>query len=397
MRDASMRAPSAGMRDVIIGIVAGEASGDALAATLIAAVRQRLPRVRFVGVAGPKMEAAGCEAWVPLETLSVRGLVEVLGRVPDLVQLRRSLVGRFVDVRVDAFIGVDAPDFNLGLERKLKRRGVRTIHFVSPSVWAWRRERIHTIGRSVHRLLALFPFEPPLYAPAHVPVTYVGHPLAQDAATASSRRETREQLKIPLSQPVFALLPGSRASELDMHADLVLETAAAIHAQKPDARFLVPLATRPTRERFEEALFRLKLDTLPLTLLYGHARDALMAADVALVASGTATLEAALARCPHVVFYRVKALTEWYVRRKFLLPYVGLPNVLAGHFVVPEFLQEDATVTNLTQAAVNLYDDTVTRRRLEALFAGFAHALAVDTGALAAEAVMAELAAARAR
>ena len=184
-----MRAPSAGVRDVIIGIVAGEASGDALAATLIAAVRQRLPRVRFVGVAGPKMEAAGCEAWVPLETLSVRGLVEVLGRVPDLVQLRRSLVGRFVDVRVDAFIGVDAPDFNLGLERKLKRRGVLTIHFVSPSVWAWRRERIHTIGRSVHRLLTLFPFEPPLYETARVPVTYVGHPMAQTAATPGSRRD----------------------------------------------------------------------------------------------------------------------------------------------------------------------------------------------------------------
>jgi lipid-A-disaccharide synthase len=396
VRDASGGAPARSGRRVTIGIVAGEASGDALAATLIAAVRQRIPHVRFVGVAGAKMEAAGCESWAPLELLSVRGLVEVLSRVLELVSLRRALARRFIDEGIDLFVGVDAPDFNLGLERKLKRRGVRTIHFVSPSVWAWRRERIHTIDRSAHRLLALFPFEPPLYATARVPVTYVGHPLAQHAATAGSRREMREQFKLPLAQPVFALLPGSRSSEVDMHGDLVLETAAAIHALKPDARFLVPLATRPTRDLFEASLFRLKLDTLPITLLYGHARDALTAADVALVASGTATLEAALARCPHVIFYRVKALTEWYVRRKFLLPYVGLPNVLAGRFVVPEFLQDDATVANLTQAAVNLYDDTVTRRRLEALFAGFAHELAVDTGALAAEAVMAELASARA-
>jgi lipid-A-disaccharide synthase len=394
MRDASGGAPPSRAGPVTIGIVAGEASGDTLAATLIGAVRARIPRVRFVGIAGPRMEAAGCETWVALETLSVRGLTEVLGRVPELVRLRRAIARRMLDERVDLFVGVDAPDFNLGLERKLKRRGVRTIHFVSPSVWAWRRERIHTIGRSVHRLLALFPFEPPLYAPARVPVTFVGHPLAQEAATDGSRREAREQLKIPLAQPVFALLPGSRASELDMHGDLVLETAAAIHALKPDARFLVPLATRPTRDRLESALFRLGLDRLPLTLLYGHALDALMAADVALVASGTATLEAALARCPHVIFYRVKPLTEWYVRRKFLLPYVGLPNVLAGRFVVPEFLQDNATIENLTQAAVNLYDDTVTRRRLEALFAGFAHELAADTGGLAADAVIAELVAA---
>jgi lipid-A-disaccharide synthase len=397
MRDASKGAPLRGAKGVTIGIVAGEASGDALAAILIAAVRARLPGARFVGVAGPKMEDAGCEAWVPLETLSVRGLVEVLDHLPELVRLRRALVRRFLDEPIDVFVGVDAPDFNLGLERKLKRRGVRTIHFVSPSVWAWRRERIHSIGRSVNRLLALFPFEPPLYEPARLPVTYVGHPLAQEAATAASRREARDQLRIAPAQPVFALLPGSRQSELDMHGDLVLQTAAAIHALRPDARFLVPLATRATRERFEEALFRLKLEALPLTLLYGHARDALTAADVGIVASGTATLEAALARCPHLIFYRVKALTEWYVRRKFLLPYVGLPNVLAGRFVVPEFLQDDATVANLTQAAVNLYDDTVTRRRLEALFAGFADALRVDTGALAADAVIDELRAARSR
>jgi lipid-A-disaccharide synthase len=379
---------------VTIGIVAGEASGDALAATLIHAVRERVPQARFVGVAGPRMEDAGCEAWYPLEMLSVRGFVEVASRVPQLVRLRRSIYRRLRAERVPLFVGVDAPDFNLGLERKLKRAGVRSVHFVSPSVWAWRRERLRTIGRSVHRMLALFPFEPPLYEEAGIPVTFVGHPLAAEAAALSSRREAREQLKLGATQPVFALLPGSRSSELDNHGELVLRTAEALLASRPEAQFLVPLATRPTRDRFEAAIYRLGLEKLPLKLLYGHATDALRAADVALVASGTATLQAALARCPHVIFYRIHRLTASIVKARMLLPYVGLPNILAGRFVVPEMLQDDATAENLALAASNLYDDTVTRRRLEALFAGFAASLSADTGGLAADAVTTELRAA---
>jgi lipid-A-disaccharide synthase len=291
-------------------------------------------------------------------------------------------------------VGVDAPDFNLGLERKLKHRGVRTMHLVSPSVWAWRRGRVAGIGRAVHRILVLFPFEPPIYEAKGIPVTFVGHPLAQEAATLTSRREARDQLKLGIAQPVFALLPGSRAFELERHGELLLETAAALHAARPDARFLVPLATRTTRDQFEAAMYRTGHDKLPMTLLYGHSTDALRAADVAIVASGTATLEAALARCPHVIFYRMSSVTAGILRRRILIPWVGLPNVLAGRHVVPELLQEDATVDNLTQAALNLYDDTVTRRRLEALFAGFAQALRADTGNLAADAVVTELRAA---
>src|SRR4029079_3087 len=195
-------------RGVTIGIVAGEASGDALAATLISAVRKRLPDARFVGIAGPRMEAAGCEAWYPLEMLSVRGIVEVITRLPQLVALRRALYRRLIAEQVPVFVGVDAPDFNLGLQAKLKRKGVRSLHFVSPSVWAWRRERLRTIRRSVHRMLALFPFEPPLYESAVIALRLVGPPLAADAAGLSSRREAREQLKLGLAQPVFALLPG---------------------------------------------------------------------------------------------------------------------------------------------------------------------------------------------
>ena len=380
-----------GGEGVTIGIVAGEASGDALGADLVSAVHAQLPEARFVGIGGPRLEAAGCETWYPMSRLALRGYVEVLSALPGLVRIRREVGRRLVAARAALFIGIDAPDFNLGLEAGLKRRGVRTIHYVSPSVWAWRPERIHALARSADRLLALFPFEPPLYAAAGLPVTFVGHPLAVGAATASSRRETRELLRLEAKQPVFALLPGSRMSELEMHSELLLYAALEIVEAQPGAQFVVPLVSRETRDYFETVRHRLALDTLPLTILYGHADQALRAADIGLVASGTATLEAAVSRCPHLIFYRVNALTAHIVRRKFLLPYVGLPNVLAGRFVVPEFLQRDATAANLARAALNLYDDAITRRRLEALFAMMTRTLAADTPALVAAAIATEL------
>ena len=376
---------------ITIGIVAGEASGDALAATLIEAVRARRPDVRFAGIAGPRMQAAGCEAWAPLDPLAVRGFTEVVAHLPALAALRRQIARRLTAMRVPVFVGVDAPDFNLGLERRLRRRRIRTVHFVSPSVWAWRRERLAQIHRGVDRMLALFPFEPALYEASGTPVTYVGHPLAQGRARPGTRAAARDALKQKGVAPLFALLPGSRLSEIEMHARLVLDAAARILEARPDARFLVPLVSRTTRDAFLEARGRDGYDALPLTVLYGHAGDALRAADVALVASGTATLEAAIAGCPHVIFYRVSPLTARIVARKLLVPWVGLPNVLAGRFVVPELLQDDATPGNLAQAALNLFDDTVTRRRIETLFDRIAASLAVDTGTLAAEAVLAEV------
>lgn len=379
------------MPSVTIGIVAGEASGDALGAALIHAVRRRRPAVRFAGIAGPGMEAAGCEIWAPLEQLAVRGFSEVVAHLPALVALRLDIARRFIAARIPVFVGVDAPDFNLGLERRLKRKRIRTVHFVSPSVWAWRRERLQSIGRAVDRMLALFPFEPPLYDAAGIAVSYVGHPLARAAAGVGTRRAMRETLQQKPATPLFALLPGSRLCEIEMHGGLVLDAAARIVEARPDARFIVPLVSRTTRDAFLEAQHRGGHDALPLTVLYGHAGNALRAADVALVASGTATLEAALARCPHVIFYRVSAFTARIVRRKLLVPWVGLPNVLAGRFVVPELLQDDATPGNLAQAALNLFDDTVTRRRIETVFGQMGEALAVDTGALAADAVLAEL------
>ena len=382
-----------GGEGITIGIVAGEASGDALGADLVSAVRARLPGVRFVGVAGPRMESAGCEAWHSIGRLSLRGYAEVATHLPSLVMLRREIRRRLLSARAALFIGIDAPDFNLGLEASLKRAGVRTIHYVSPSVWAWRRERIGSIARSADRLLTLFPFEPPLYANAGLKVTFVGHPLARTAATAATRRQTREILKLD-REPAFALLPGSRMSELEMHSELLLRVAREIYEAHPTTRFLVPLVSRETREHLELVRDRLELHDLPLTILYGHADHALRAADLALVASGTATLEAVTARCPHVVFYRVHPLTARIVAGKLLLPYVGLPNVLAGRFVVPELLQTDATVSNLVRTALNLYEDGLVRRRLEALFAGMARSLHADTEALVTDAVLSELKAA---
>jgi lipid-A-disaccharide synthase len=376
---------------VRIAIVAGEASGDLLGAELIRAVRARHSEIEFYGVGGPKMQAAGCDIVESSSALAVRGLTEVLRHLPRLLRLRGQLVRRFAADRPAVFIGIDAPDFNLGLEKKLKRRGLRTIHYVSPSVWAWREERIKTIGAAADHVLALFPFEPALYAKAGVAATFVGHPLADAAPLASTREERRAQRQIARDQPVVALLPGSRMSELEMHAELFIGVARKIHAVRPDAHFLVPLVNRETRTLFENALYRVGADKLPITLLYGHADDALSTADVALVASGTATLEAALHRCPHVITYRVGGWTARWVRRRLRVPWVGLPNVLAGRFIVPELLQEDATVENLAQALLNLYADHLVCDELRDLFARLHDALRQGSADRAADVVLAEI------
>jgi lipid-A-disaccharide synthase len=352
-----------------VAIVAGEASGDMLGAALIRAVRSRLPDVEFYGIAGPKMIAEGATTLFPLEKLAVRGYVEVLKHFREIFGIRSQLARRLLADRPDLFIGVDAPDFNLGLETRLKAAGIRTVHYVSPSIWAWRASRIHGIKRAVDRMLAVFPFEEAIYEKAGIPVSYVGHPLADAMPLMPDRDEARAQLRIPPSVSAVALLPGSRVSELEAHADLVIDTAKVLLEQRPELRFFVPLATRETRDHFEARIYAREAQDLPLTILFGHARLALHAADVALVASGTATLEAALARCPMVITYRMPRLTYWLMKRKALLPYVGLPNILAGEFVVPELLQDDATPENLAQALGNWLDHKEARDALRERFA----------------------------
>jgi lipid-A-disaccharide synthase len=352
-----------------IAMVAGEASGDLLASQLIQALQARLPNAVFYGVGGPKMLGLGFDAWHPLEKLSVRGYVEVLRHYREIAGIRADLKRRLLADPPDVFIGVDAPDFNLGLEKALKQRGIATIHYVSPSIWAWRGGRIRKIGAAVARVLALFPFEPAIYQKQGIPVSYVGHPLADMLPVEDERDSARALLGLPLLAAIFALLPGSRQSELQYMADTFIETALRIHVEIPDALFLVPLATRETRLLFEAALHRCQAQERPIRLLFGHAHQAMMAADVVLVASGTATLEAALLKRPMVIVYQMAPFSAWLMRRiGGYLPYVGLPNVLAGRFVVPEFMQEDATPANLAQAVLNLYVDRGVRAGLQALF-----------------------------
>ena len=372
-----------------VAIVAGEASGDLLASHLIQALKAKLPGSQFYGVGGPKMLGQGFDAWYPLETLAVRGYVEVLKHYRKIAQIRSELKNRLRRDPPDVFIGVDAPDFNLALEKSLKKRGIPTIHYVSPSIWAWRGKRIHKIGAAVNRVLALFPFEPALYEKQGIPVSYVGHPLADLLPISDGRSKAREGLDLSSATPIFALLPGSRQSELQYMADTFIATAQLIHQKLPKALFLVPLATRETRLLFETALYRRAAQNLPFRLLFGHAHEAMMASDVVLVASGTATLEAALLKRPMVIAYKMAPLSYRLMRGKGYLPYVGLPNVLAGKFVVPEFIQDDASPENLAQALLNLYADKDSCARISDVFCQIHRQLKQNTAEKAAAAVLA--------
>ena len=340
-----------------IAMVAGEASGDLLASHLIAALRERLPEAVFFGIGGPRMESQGFEAFWPMDRLAVMGYVDALKNYRAIASIRRQLKKRLLQIEPDIFIGVDAPDFNLGLETDLKAAGVRTIHYVSPSIWAWRGGRIKKIAKAVNHVLALFPMEPPLYERAGIPVTYVGHPLADIIPLQTDRLAVREMLFMPKDVPVFALLPGSRQGELAMMADTFVQTAKLLSERLPTAQFIVPLATRETRLQFEAAIYAQQAGDVPFRLLFGHAQDALGAADVSLVASGTATLEAALIKRPMVITYKIAKASYWIMKRMAYQAFVGLPNILAGRQVVPEILQDEATPENLAEALVKLYED----------------------------------------
>jgi lipid-A-disaccharide synthase len=319
-----------------IGIVAGEASGDLLGSHLIRALKKRRPDLEFVGIAGPKMMAEGAKTLFPMERLSVRGFVEVIQHLPGLLSLRNELAQHFIQNPPDLFVGIDAPDFNFALERRLKRQGIKTIHYVSPSIWAWRKGRIKKIKASVSHMLALFPFEPAIYEAENIPVSYVGHPLADILPMESDIKKAREYLKLYGDDKVIAMLPGSRQSEVRQLAKLYVQAAKLMLAKRQDLRFLIPLVTKETREIFQQAIYEENAEDLPLQILFGHAHLAMQAADAVIVASGTATLEAALIKRPMVITYRMPRLSWIVLKRMNYLPYVGLPNILANRFVVPE-------------------------------------------------------------
>ncbi len=370
----------------VIGLVAGEASGDLLGAHLVAALKARRPDIQFTGIAGPRMIAAGVNALFPMEKLAVRGYVEVLKHYLEIVSIRRRVKQHFLAHPPALFIGIDAPDFNLGLELQLKQAGIPTIHYVSPSIWAWRGERIHQIKQAVDRVLTLFPFEAEIYNKAEVPVSYVGHPLADMLHHYPSQTEVRTRLGMRVDGPVVALLPGSRISELQSMAPLFVASARRIAAAVPAVRFVAPLVNRETRALFENAVTR--AGGIELLVLDGSSHDAIAAADVVLVASGTATLETALLQRPMVITYRMPRVSWWIMSPRRYQPYVGLPNILAGEFVVPEFLQDEATPENLSRAVVDLLNDAPRRERIRQRFAGMLTDLRQNTAQKAADAVM---------
>lgn len=377
------------MSTLTLALCAGEASGDVLGAHLMAAIKARHADVRFVGIGGPRMLAEGMDSLYEQEKLAVRGFAEVLRQLPEILRIRRGLVRDLRALRPAVFVGIDAPDFNLGVAARLKAAGVPTVHYVSPSVWAWRRERVRRIVAQVDEVLCLFPMEPPLYQAAGGQAQFVGHPLAQILPLQADPAAARARLNVDAATPLFALLPGSRVSEIDYMAPLFFQAAQIIWNEVPQARFVLPVATAATGARLQSLLARHEAyRRLPLQCLSGHADLACTAADAVLVASGTATLEVALCKAPMVISYRVSALTAAYVQRKITVPHVGLPNVLLGRGAVPELLQEAATPQRLAEALLHWYRHPAEAAALRADFLKVHRQLRRDTAALAAEAVL---------
>lgn len=355
------------MATLTIALVAGETSGDILGAGLIRALKDQLPDVRFVGVAGEQMQAQGCEAWYEMEELAVMGIVEVLGRLPRLLRIRADLKRRLLALRPDVFIGIDAPDFNLSLEASLKQQGIRTIHYVSPSVWAWRQKRVVKIARATDLVLALLPFEKAFYDRFQVPCRFIGHTMADAMPLMPDRLLARKALGIAPDALCLALLPGSRQAEVAMLSADFLLTARQLRERFPALHILVPLVNAARYHQFTGIHQQVAAD-LPLQLLHGQARQAMTASDAALLASGTATLECMLAKCPMVVGYRMQPLTFCIAQRLVKTPYVALPNLLAGKGLVTELIQHHCTPDNLSAALSPLLERNNNNEQLRQQF-----------------------------
>ncbi len=359
-----------------IAILAGEDSGDQLGAELIAALRQRYPHARFVGIGGAQMQREGFESWYDIRELSLFGFSEVISHLPRLLRLRRSLVARLREIKPSVVVGIDAPDFNLGVERRLKEAGVRTVHYVSPSIWAWREKRAEKIGHSADRVLCLFPMEPTIYANHGIDARFVGHPLADRFALVADRAGARAKLQLPQQVPVLAVLPGSRLSEVKRLGQIFLDAAKVVAAALPGLRIVIPAANPQVHARLQGLLADAPHDASSPLLLDGQAQDAMLAADVVLLASGTATLEAMLAKRPMVVGYRVSP-TSYFIARALRMvktDVYSLPNILARACgmgdgpLVPELMQDDCTAEKLAAATLALFKDSEHRGAIVAAF-----------------------------
>jgi len=371
-----------------VGLVAGESSGDLLGAGLIEALRSRHPDAVFEGVAGPHMVAAGCERWADAEELAVMGVVEPLKHLPRLLRLRRDLIGRWRRQPPDVFVGIDSPDFNLGLEVALKATGIRTMHYVGPSIWAWRGGRIRKIRRAADCVLCILPFEPALYAKHGVDAVFVGHPKAGVLSPEIDSVAARRCLGLADTGTVIAVLPGSRASEVTRLAPVFAAAAARIAAARGEVRFVTPIARPRLAPPIREALSRNAIDDR-FTLVDGRSIEAMSAADVVLLASGTAALESALLGKPTVAAYRVAPLTAMIMRalRLIRVRHFTLPNLLTGETLIPEYIQGDARPESIADAVLALLDDPARRAAIRARFAKLQDELALDTNERAADAL----------
>ena len=370
---------------VRLALVAGEASGDLLAGLLLDGLQRRWPALQTVGIGGPRMAAHGFEAWWPHDKLAVRGYIEVLRHYREISAIRDALAERLLRDPPAAFIGVDAPDFNLGLERRLKGAGIKTLHFVCPSIWAWRGGRAKKMAASVDHVLCLFPFEPELLRAHGVAATFVGHPLADAIPLVPPRAASRAALGLGEGQRIVAVLPGSRRSEIQAIAPRFLQAVALLHRQRPELRFVLPVV--PGLRQLLDPLVALHAPGAPLQLVDGQSHAVLAACDVTLIASGTATLEAALFKQPMVIGYNMNALSWQLMKRMKYQPWVGLPNILCRDFVVPELIQEDCQPAALAAAVQAGLDDAAGRERIAARFLQLHHQLRRDTASCATDAI----------
>lgn len=378
-----------------IGIVAGEASGDILGAALMLAIQRRYPECVFEGIGGPRMQAAGCNSFFPMDRLAVMGLVEPLKRLPELLRIRGFLKRHFERKPPELFIGIDSPDFNLHLERHLRRLGVKTAHYVSPSVWAWRQKRIFNIRESVDLMLTLFPFEAAFYQQHGVPVEFVGHPLADQIPLANDATVARRQLGLDEGQQLIALLPGSRATEVSLMGPVVIDTALWCLRHDPAIGFVIPALNSERYQQLTHMLATPRIDyeqangrPLPVTLLTGHSQDAMAAADAVLMASGTTTLEALLLKKPMVVIYKMAPLSAWLLRKLVKSKFISLPNLLTGSALVPEVLQENTRADVLGPLLMDALKNMSQREQLLAKFDAIHRDLRRNASERAAEALL---------
>ncbi|MBZ2161716.1 lipid-A-disaccharide synthase [Alteromonas stellipolaris] len=374
-----------------IAMVAGEPSGDVLAAGMVGELKRLYPDAIIEGIGGPNMQAQGFHSLFDMETLSVMGLVEVLSHLPAILKVKKALLAHFSNNPPDIFVGIDAPDFNLRVEKELKAKGIKTIHYVSPTIWAWREKRVHKIAKAAGRVLGLFPFEQQVYDKYDVPYTFVGHTMADSIALTPDQQASRKTLNLPIDKAVLAVLPGSRRGEVDTLLPIFIKTMEKIAAQRPDIEFVIPAANMHRLEQINSMLKEANnvTERLPIHVTEGTSRDAMIASDVILLASGTATLEAMLCKRPMVVAYKLSPITYKIMQRLYKAPFFALPNLLANEALVPELLQDDVNPDTLSQQALTYFGSDNTD--LISRFTDLHHTLKCNADKTAAQAVVEEL------